>query len=156
MHVCTCVSVSKVGGFIPFGLVFHIIGNETAVYSQILERDIAYGMLRAVSFHDAEVGQRSVVTDIAESNIFNETAGSGAVFLIPCGTDIKELTIADLLNTDVLEKHVAHHIQVAAAYCHAALIVYLILVLLKNVDITIADTLYRIGFSDLMSYAAIP
>ena len=76
-----------------------------------------------------------VVRDIAEGNIVYASARSLAIFVIEADLQVDELTLAEILDTDILEQDIPHEDVVSAIDGHTSLIINLFFAMVKNVDV---------------------
>ena len=148
--------IAQVAGFIPFRFARHIVGDFHAVDGEILEGDIRHHSGVVITGDYRSRGIFTVVGHIAEKDIIDGKTGCLAIFLIEENADIYKLAAADVFDTDIVESDVLYNIVVAAADAEDALIVFLKLILVENVEVTvgyISDSVRRCVRSDFCGAA---
>ena len=136
-----------VGRLVPFVLARHIVVYGASVDFQAFEGDVLHFAFFVVAIDDRHIGLLTIITNIAEGDVFNAEARCFAVFLIPTHFHLRDASLKDAFDADVVERHVAHQVVVAAIDGHAALVVNLWLGLTEDVDGIVYSTCLAMGFA---------
>ena len=133
VHVDFC----HICGFVPLWLSRHIIRNHLAVDGEVLKADVLHLAALVVTGNDAHVRLLTGIGDIAEGDVLDATAWGRTVLLVEAYAHVEEHTLADIVDAEVLESNALYQDVVAIVDADAALIVYLVLGMLQDIDVII-------------------
>ena len=137
IHVVVHVDIRHICGLVPFWLSRHIIRNHLAVDGEVLETDVLHLAALVVTGDDAHVGSFSGVGDVAQGDILDASAWGRTVLLVEAYAHVEEHSLADVFDAEVLEGDALYQDVVAIVDADAALIVYLVLGMLQDVDVIV-------------------
>ena len=130
---------------VPFRFAGHVVVNHFSVDTEVFEADVLYFPLFVVAGNDGEFGVRPVVGDVFEEDVFDSPARCCAIFLVEADTQGDQLALTEVFDADIFKTHVADKVVVAGIDGHAALIIYLFLFLIQDVDVRIAYVFYHVA-----------
>ena len=131
------VDIRHICRLIPLWFSRHVIRNHLAVDGEVLETDVLHLAALVVTGDDTHVGSFSGIGDIAEGDVFDATAWCRTVLLVEAYAHVEEHTLADIVDAEVLEGNALYQDVVAIVDADAALIVYLVLGMLQDIDVII-------------------
>ena len=79
----------KVGRLVPAGLARHVIIDGATINLEPLEGDVLHLALLVVAVDDGHIGLLATVADVAEGDVLDTPAGSGAVLGIVTHLHVK-------------------------------------------------------------------
>lgn len=129
--------IGEVRGLVPFGLARHIVGDLLAVDDEIVEVDAGDRTAVVVTRDERHAGMGALIGDVAQGDVANAATGRMAVLLVVAHAEVEEIAQADILDANVAEGDAVDEDIVAVVDGYAALIVYLPLVLLEDVDVVV-------------------
>ena len=130
-------SGDKIGCAVPAGLARHFVVDGAPVDFQSFKGDILHPALFVVSVYDRHVRLCTIVADVAEGHVLHPPARGCTILLIVADLHMKEATLMNLLDADIVEKHILHIVVVATIDGHASLVIHLRFALAKDVDVFI-------------------
>lgn len=137
IHMVVHIDIRHVGSLVPLWLSRHIIRNHFTINREVLEEDVFHLAALVVTGDDAHVGSFSGIGDVAQGNILDASAWGRTVLLVEAYTHVEEHSLADVFDAEVLEGDALYQDVVAIVDADAALIVYLVLGMLQDVDVII-------------------
>ena len=137
----THVHGNVVSGSVPRWLALHLVVQQPTVDLDTFEGDAFYLALIIVAVDDGKAGCYAFISDIPEGDIFHATAWSSTIFLIIAHFHLRDTSLFNLLDADIVKDNVADKVVIAAVDGQTALIVHLRLCLSKNVDVLVAQVL---------------
>jgi len=135
----------KVGSLVPIRFSGHVIVDGATVDLEPLEGDVLHLAFLVVTIDDGHVGLLAVVAYMAKGDVLNSTTRRGTVFGVVAHLDMEQAPLMDILDADIVEKHIFHVVIVAAVDGHAALVVNLWFALTDNIDILIHEPYDAVG-----------
>ena len=131
------IDIRHVGSLVPLWLARHIIRDNLSINRKVLKADVLHLAVLVVTGDDAHVRSFSGVGDIAEGDVLDATAWSRTVLLVEAYAHVEEHSLADVVDAEVLEGDALYQDVVAIVDADAALIVYLVLGMLQDVNVII-------------------
>ena len=119
------VDVRHVGGLVPLWLSWHVVCNHLSIDGEVLEADVLHHATLVISSDDAHVWHLARIGDIAQGDVLNATARSGAILLVEANSHVDNHALSDVVDMEVLEGNALHQDVVAIVDADAALIVFL-------------------------------
>lgn len=137
IHMVVHIDIRHVGSLVPLWLSRHIIRNHFTINREVLEADVFHLAALVVTGDDVHVGSFSGVGDVAQGDILDASAWGRTVLLVEANTHVEEHSLADVFDAEVLEGDALYQDVVAIVDADAALIVYLVLGMLQDIDVVI-------------------
>lgn len=128
--------------------------SRLTVYYKIFEPDILHLPVFVVAHNHRHLLSGAIVGHIPEGDILDATARSKTVFPIVEYPYVHKLSLAEILNPDILEKAVSDKVVIPCIYGYTALIINLFLFVIQDIYITVGSIPYERGRTLAVSIAA--
>lgn len=129
-----------VGRGVPLGFSRHVVEDGLSVDFESFEFDVVYFPVVVVSVDNGHIRGFTVVTDIPERDVLDPFSRCRAVFLVESHLNLKDGTLMDVLNPNVVEEDVLDVVVVSAVDGEASLVIHLRLALTQDVDVLISES----------------
>ena len=107
------VDVRHVGGLVPLWLSWHIVCNHLSIDGEVLKADVLYLATLVITSDDTHVRLLTGIGDIAQGDVLDATARSGAILLVEANSHVDNHALADVVDMEVLEGNALHQDVVA-------------------------------------------